>query len=326
MKEVKGYKFLMRNFPDIYWRKEPWYVKEAFAEYGAMLAKERLFFYVQHEQPSDTVNSNFKLVPGSEWVAFGQTPGGEHARDILKNYPNCVSLTGHSHYPINDERSIWQNEYTAVHCGHMSGWCIVAPGRENSHEVLANPPQEMPPFRFRDVHDFTIMSVYDDVIRFERFDAQYDEKFEPDWVVPIGGKERPYSWKTRAEASKPPKFAKGAKITVKEIAEGKDRAGNKHPQIEVSFPQAASANGGDRAYDYSVRLEMQRGELKFTKDEKRVYSPNFAHSEKHEKEPVKCVFPRSVVPKGRCVRFVVTPYNCWLKAGEPLVSKNFHFN
>ena len=183
----------------------------------------------------------------------------------------------------------------------------------------------MEPFNYRDVHDVTIMSVYDDAIRFQRLDVKRDMPLGPDWVVPIDRSQRPYAWDKRAEASKPPKFAAKAKVSVKEIAEGKDRAGNKHPQIEVSFPPVTSATGGDRAYDYSVRLEMLRGDIRRVMAEKRVFSPHFAHPEKFETEPVKCLFARSDAPKKRTVRFVVTPYNCWLKAGEPIVSPNFNF-
>ena len=324
LKEVKGYKFLLRHWPDLYFRKEPYAVEAAFSEYGEMLAKERVFFYCQHEQPSATVNCNYKLLPGGEWYSLGQTKGSELATKVLSKYPNCVSLTGHSHYPLNDERSIWQGEFTAVHCGHMAGWAFAGPGRENGHEGLWDPPQEMEPFNYRDVHDVTIMTVYDDAIRFQRLDVKRDAPLGPDWVVPIDPAKRPYAWDRHAEASKPPKFAAKAKVSVKEIKEGKDRAGNRHPQIEVSCPPVTAATGGDRAYDYSVRLEMLRGDIRLVKDEKRVFSPHFAHPEKYETEQVKCLFPRSAAPKKRTMRVVVTPYNCWLKAGEPIISSNFN--
>lgn len=36
---------------------------------------------------------------------------------LLKKYPQAVELAGHSHYPINNPRSVWQGEYTAVGTG-----------------------------------------------------------------------------------------------------------------------------------------------------------------------------------------------------------------
>ena len=36
---------------------------------------------------------------------------------ILKKYPQVVDFSGHSHYPLNDPRSIWQGKFTAIGTG-----------------------------------------------------------------------------------------------------------------------------------------------------------------------------------------------------------------
>ncbi len=38
---------------------------------------------------------------------------------ILKQYPQVVDFSGHSHYPLNDPRSLWQKEYTAIGTGGL---------------------------------------------------------------------------------------------------------------------------------------------------------------------------------------------------------------
>ena len=38
-------------------------------------------------------------------------------REIYNKYPQLVSVSGHSHFPINSETSIWQGEYTAIGTG-----------------------------------------------------------------------------------------------------------------------------------------------------------------------------------------------------------------
>lgn len=38
---------------------------------------------------------------------------------ILKQYPQVVDFSGHSHYPLNDPRSIWQGDFTAVGTGGL---------------------------------------------------------------------------------------------------------------------------------------------------------------------------------------------------------------
>ncbi len=39
--------------------------------------------------------------------------------DILQKYPQVIDFSGHSHYPINDPRSIWQGEFTALGTGTL---------------------------------------------------------------------------------------------------------------------------------------------------------------------------------------------------------------
>lgn len=45
--------------------------------------------------------------------------GVDYFRDILNQYPQIVHFSGHSHYPVNDPRSIWQGEFTAIGTGSM---------------------------------------------------------------------------------------------------------------------------------------------------------------------------------------------------------------
>lgn len=40
-------------------------------------------------------------------------------RSVVMRYPQVVDFSGHSHYPINDPRSIWQGAFTAVGTGSM---------------------------------------------------------------------------------------------------------------------------------------------------------------------------------------------------------------
>ena len=40
--------------------------------------------------------------------------------EILKNYPQVVDFSGHSHVPINDPRSIHQKHFTALGTGSLS--------------------------------------------------------------------------------------------------------------------------------------------------------------------------------------------------------------
>ena len=53
---------------------------------------------------------------------------------ILRQYPQVVDFSGHSHYPLNDPRSIWQGEFTAIGTGaiYYADFCI---GAARSYDV-----------------------------------------------------------------------------------------------------------------------------------------------------------------------------------------------
>ena len=61
------------------------------------------FFYVQHPHPKDTCYGSW---------AWGHDKG--IVTKTLSAYSNAVAFSGHSHYSLTDERSIWQGAFTSV--------------------------------------------------------------------------------------------------------------------------------------------------------------------------------------------------------------------
>lgn len=93
---------------------------EHYGEYQKLWLKEELdkavehdsskpVFVFQHEHISDTVYGS------SDFEGWGMPDFAE----ILKQYPQVIDFSGHSHYPINDARSVWQGEYTAFGTGGL---------------------------------------------------------------------------------------------------------------------------------------------------------------------------------------------------------------
>ncbi len=62
---------------------------------------EKPIFVITHQNPSDTIR-------GSE--AWGNT----QLNELFKEYPNVVSISGHSHYSMLDETNVMQTDYTAI--------------------------------------------------------------------------------------------------------------------------------------------------------------------------------------------------------------------
>ena len=64
-------------------------------------------FVIQHQHVKNTV--------------YGSTGwGADGLYEILSDYPQVVDFSGHSHFPIQDERSLWQGDFTAIGTGTVS--------------------------------------------------------------------------------------------------------------------------------------------------------------------------------------------------------------
>ncbi|MBR4766029.1 MAG: metallophosphoesterase [Clostridia bacterium] len=64
-------------------------------------------FVTHHEHVRNTVYGS------STFDGWGVT----YFTNILNQYPQVVDFSGHSHYPLNDPRSIWQGNFTAIGTG-----------------------------------------------------------------------------------------------------------------------------------------------------------------------------------------------------------------
>lgn len=74
-------------------------------------------FVMTHNQPFDTCYGS------EDW-------GDKTLNKVLSKYPNVVNFSGHSHYSILDERSIWQGDYTVMSTQSLS-YTELEQGKEN---------------------------------------------------------------------------------------------------------------------------------------------------------------------------------------------------
>ena len=73
-------------------------------------------FVTTHLPPSGTV--------------YGSDNWGNNQMTFLEKYPQVVTISGHSHYALTDERSIWQGAYTAINTQSVS-YTELEEGKEN---------------------------------------------------------------------------------------------------------------------------------------------------------------------------------------------------
>lgn len=156
-------------------------------------APDKPIFVLQHEHISNTVYGS------SDFEGWGMPDFAE----ILKNYPQVVDFSGHSHYPINDPRSIWQGEYTAVGTGGLY-----------YAEVTVDDTKTVHPSGYRMASTFWVVEVdADNRIRLRAVDLGAQE-FLCEYILE-GPLDRQFTPQQQMARSKAPEFAGDADIKVR---------------------------------------------------------------------------------------------------------------
>ncbi len=80
---------------------------------------EKPVFVFQHEHVKNTVYGS------SDTDGWGL----DVFTDVLKKYPQAIHISGHSHFPANDPRAIWQGEFTAINDGGLAYYELAVDGK-----------------------------------------------------------------------------------------------------------------------------------------------------------------------------------------------------
>ena len=267
-KDVKGYAFI-----GAHWQDEPCHPKcetafrhvgKWFVENGAALDPAKPFFYCQHAHLQNTVYG--------PW-AWGHDSGETTA--ALKAFPNAVAFSGHSHYILTDERSVWQGGFTSL--GTASLRACTTPHDEfpeHGYENAWGGPNAfkvMPPLPETSKQGM-LVRVFDDCIAFSRRDFAIDRSLGGDWMMPLPAAKSPvFSFAARRTKQKPPAFAAGAALAVKKVL-ATNRGGKAKVKgvkltvpceaketISLSFPQASAVHQ-THPFLYEATFAPEKGE------------------------------------------------------------------
>ena len=311
-KSIKGYTFIGAHW--VAWKGVP-EIERYMAEHADELRGDKPFFYIQHPHPANTCHG--------PW-AWGHDEG--FATRALSEFPNAVAISGHSHHPLVDERSIWQGEFTSVGASSLR---YIGPmfGRENAGPSQNDDLKQMATIDKFSEQQGLLLSVYDDRLVFERRDFANDGKLGDDWVASVpASSDAPFRFDVRAAAATAPRFSEDAKVSVAGPLDGKDRKGRAARQFVVSFPSALIGAGMTRAYDYEVAAEVEECDVRRVAATKRVYSPGYFNMPERESKTVKCVFALSELGARRAsylvpsVRFRVRAAESFGKTSDAIFS------
>ncbi len=264
VKTVKGIDFLMASWG---WESKKNSIGggyDRFAELAAQCAKRSpVFFELQHPHLKDTCHG--PRVWGHD--------EGVSAR-ILSRYKNAVALSGHSHWLLTDERTVWQGAFTSIGCGSLrySGEPVedyppngfentVADSAYNTHfakGVRASIDREkiMPrlnrgPKCLGRGNQGMLIDVYDSALVIRRREFNYGFDLGDIWEVPMpAGAGGPFDHAVREKATPLCTFAPGQVATAKYGLKAFSRDYIEHDVIMLTVPGGAATRGSDLvAYD-----------------------------------------------------------------------------
>lgn len=187
-------------------------------------------FVFQHEHILDTVFGSYTY---DGW-------GMDTFRAVLQKYPQVIDISGHSHYPANDPRSIWQGEFTAIGDGGLA-----------YYEFTVDDETAVHPDGYKSMTQALMIEVDKDnrvLVRVLDVDAgEFVAEYLVDNVAsPVKLK---YNHDLRKAVSSAPEFSEDANVSVKE-AFGK---------YTFTFPQANVKGEDNKVYLYRLICEDENG-------------------------------------------------------------------
>lgn len=300
MKRVKGYAFIGAHWGDIR-------IEEFMKAHGKEFDPSLPFFYTQHAHPRDTCFGSW---------AWGRDDG--RSTHALSPFPNAVAFSGHSHYTLTDERTVWQGAFTSVNTASLKYASTDYALRENmpgnGHGYRGEKRRhQMPNVKTSDGRQGMLMSVFDDHIALERREFVTGKSLGDDWVIPLPCAEsKPFAYAEHAKKRVAPEFAEGAKVKVAKV---KDEM--KGELIEVTFPPART-QAKCRVFEYEVTATLIEDDVDLVQAQRRVMAPDFHLPETAEGKPGSCVFAAAELSlKGR-YRFEVRPIECFGHKGRAI--------
>lgn len=172
-------------------------------------------FVVTHHNPKDTTYGS------DEWY-------DPNLDAVMSKYSNVVSMSGHSHYSILDERSIYQNQYTSFTTQGLA-YIELEAGKS---DAFKGGKATIPP-RDEDYPMMLIMNVGQNDTTLERWNVtdNKEEKADKRWILnyPLTPETFTYSTAKREAINKAPampntqiRYNPAIKSTLKEPKEGQE--------------------------------------------------------------------------------------------------------
>ena len=190
---------------------------------------EKPVFVFQHEHVQDTVYGSSKT---DGW-------GLDVFTDVLSKYPQVVHISGHSHFPANDPRAVWQGSFTAINDGGLAYFELAVDGKNG----------QFPKEKERMSQALIIEVDADNRVLVKVLDVD-EGKIMHEFLIDNITEENKtkYSFEARKENSSAPVFPDGAVLSY-------EKKGLKH---YITVPQATVSENND-VFIYRITLINESG-------------------------------------------------------------------
>ena len=193
---------------------------------------DKAVFVFQHPHPFGTVYGS------SVWCDPQLNP-------VFNKHPGIVDFSGHSHFPFNDPRSIWQGTYTAVGCGAMATFELDDHGIPGQHPDGYDPAAEI-----------CIIEADDDgSVRLRGYDLLTDTYFCDYYIENVNDKSTyAYTYKNMKANDTAPVFPDDISAAAYK---------NDGGEWVISFTEAQPAEGFI-VHDYKITIKDEGGKKVFS--------------------------------------------------------------
>lgn len=245
-------------------------------------------FIITHPMIKDTCYGS--LHKGEGWATEDLTP-------ILSKHNNVVIFGGHLHYPIVDERSIMQKEFTSIGCGAVKYMAIETGGYEN----MSGPSTMIDSIEVSSGHLCEVDKNGN--VRFTRLDFANNSEIKEPWIIPAPKKDLShlaYYGPNRMDKATCPYFSNDFSYYINYDKENK---------LSISF---STGNDEDFVHHYTVDL-LVNGQ--FVKQYK-ILTDFYRHPNPSEMSKTIALDTKQEFNQGETLEFKIIAYNSWQRASE----------
>lgn len=186
-------------------------------------------FVFQHEHVKNTVYGS------SDTDGWGL----DVFTEVLSKYPQAVHISGHSHFPANDPRAVWQGEFTAINDGGLSYFELAVDGKNG----------QFPDEKDRMSQALIVEVDADNRVLVKVLDVD-EGKIMREFLIDNIAEENKtkYSFEVRKENASAPVFSEGAALQY-------EKKGLMH---HVTVPQATVSEDNE-VFIYRISVTNEKG-------------------------------------------------------------------